>query len=148
MKDPEIVTNRSGTFTKLPRVTEVKPLEGFVVHLVFSDGTEKDVDLEPYLHGPIFEPIRSDPDYFRTVHVEIDTIAWSNQADIAPETLYYGDTVPPWFADEEEKATTTGKGKRRSKAGAGTKRQRSPTATRRALGRKKHTGARAATTRH
>ena len=30
------------------------------MRLGFSDGTERDVNLEPYLHGPIFAPIRTD----------------------------------------------------------------------------------------
>ncbi len=69
-------------------VREVKPLDGFTVHLTFSNGEERDLDLTPYLSGPIFEPIRNDLEYFRTVHVDVETIAWSNGADIAPETLY------------------------------------------------------------
>jgi hypothetical protein len=37
----------------------------------------------------VFEPLR-DPQYFRQLRVdpELRTIAWPNEADIAPETLY------------------------------------------------------------
>ena len=83
---------------RLARVGEVEPLEGFGVRLVFEDGTHKEVDLEPYLHGPVFGPIRSDPAVFRSVKVEGGTIAWDNAADIDPDVLYYGLT-PAWMKE-------------------------------------------------
>ncbi|MDW8327744.1 MAG: DUF2442 domain-containing protein [Anaerolineales bacterium] len=77
----------------LVRVQTVEPLEPFRVRLTFRDGTRKEVDLEPYLHGPVFEPIRRDPDIFRSVKVVGGTIGWDNGADIDPDVLYY-DLVP------------------------------------------------------
>jgi hypothetical protein len=73
-------------------VTAVRPLEGFVVELGFEDGTVRQVDLEPYLTGPIFEPVRADAAFFRLVQVdpEIGTIVWPNGADIDPMVLRYG----------------------------------------------------------
>jgi len=57
--------------------------------LTFEDGSAKRVDLEPYLGGEIFEPLR-DIEYFKTVRVnsEIDTIVWDNGADMSPDFLY------------------------------------------------------------
>ncbi len=84
-------------YPNLIGVRSVKPLEGFRVHLVFTDDTEREIDLEPYLWGPVFEPIRNDPKMFASVFVDPigQTLAWPNDVDIAPETLYYeGD--PPW----------------------------------------------------
>jgi len=74
----------------LVRIRSVTPLAGFVVHLEFTDGTAKDVDLEKYLRGPIFEPLRTDPARFREVSVEpgAGTISWPNGADIDPDVLY------------------------------------------------------------
>ena len=83
---------------RLVRVRVVEPLEGFRVHLEFKDGTQKEIDLEPYLHGPIFEPIRSDPAVFRSMKIEGGTIAWDNGADIDPDVLYYGLT-PAWLEE-------------------------------------------------
>jgi hypothetical protein len=42
----------------LVRVREAKPLEEFRMLLEFEDGTQKEIDLEPYLRGPIFEAMR------------------------------------------------------------------------------------------
>lgn len=79
----------------LVRVRAVEPLEGFHVRLEFEDGTQKDVDLEPYLHGPIFEEIRNNPAVFNSMRIEGGTVAWSNGADIDPDVLYYG-LEPAW----------------------------------------------------
>ena len=73
---------------EVPRVTVIKHLTGFQVHFTFWDGTEADIDLEPLLHGPVFEPLRRDPAFFAQMYLDFDTIAWPNGADIAPETLY------------------------------------------------------------
>jgi hypothetical protein len=89
----------------LVRIRGVKPLEGFLVHLEFTDGSARTVDLEPYLHGPVFAPIRDDVQFFRSVRVdpEAETIVWSNGADIDPDVLYHG-WKPAWM--ENEQATT------------------------------------------
>ena len=86
---------------RLVRVRTVEPLEGFSVRLGFEDGTQKEVNLEPYLRGPIFEPIRNDPAMFRSVKVEGGTIAWDNGADIDPDVLYYN-LKPAWMETERE----------------------------------------------
>src|SRR5262249_32174447 len=50
---------------RLVRIRSVSPTAGFVVHLEFTDGTARDVDLEKYLRGPVFAPLRNDPARFR-----------------------------------------------------------------------------------
>jgi hypothetical protein len=87
---PRLVRTRSGT-----------PLAGFVVRLEFTDGTVREVDLEKYLRGPIFEPLRSDPARFREVRVEpgAGTISWPNGADIDPDVLFH-DLPPAWMQDD------------------------------------------------
>jgi hypothetical protein len=78
-------------------IKAVKPLDGYKVLLHFNNGEQKVVDLLPLLRGPIFEPIRQSPAYFRTVQVdeESGTICWDNSADIDPEVLY-GSYLPAW----------------------------------------------------
>ncbi len=85
----------------LARVQTVEPLEAFKVRLGWTTGTHTEVDLEPYLHGPIFEPIRTDVHMFRTVRVDHDlgTIVWNNGADIDPDVLYHAWT-PAWMESE------------------------------------------------
>lgn len=79
------------------RVKQVVPLDRFVVRLSFTDGTQRDVDLEPFLHGPIFEPMRSEREEFLKVIVDsrAGTIVWPNGADIDPDVLYLG-LQPAW----------------------------------------------------
>lgn len=87
------------------RIRSVEPLQGFTVRLGFTDGTEKELDLEPYLHGPVFEPIRQNPALFRRVEVDprMGTIVWENGADIDPDVLYLGLT-PAWMEPERKAA--------------------------------------------
>ena len=84
---------------RLVRIRAVEPLAGFKVRLSFEDGIQKEVDLEPYLRGPIFEPIRNDLAMFRAVTIEGGTIAWDNGADIDPDVLYYNLT-PAWMEQQ------------------------------------------------
>ena len=80
-------------------VRSVKPLQGFWALVTFDDGTQREVDFEPYLHGPIFEPIRHDPAVFRSMTVTRGVVAWPNGADIDPDVLYYG-LKPAWMEQE------------------------------------------------
>ena len=77
---------------RLVRVEAVEPRQGFVVHVRFTDDTERDIDLGPYLHGPVFEQARTDPAFFRQVAVDPEsrTLSWPNGADIDPDVLYMG----------------------------------------------------------
>jgi hypothetical protein len=86
------------------RVRIVEVMSGFTVRLEFTDGSNREVNLEPYLHGPIFEPIRSDSVVFRSVLVEGGTVAWPNGADIDPDVLYYG-LKPAWMEGENAPVT-------------------------------------------
>lgn len=76
----------------LPRyfVTQVDILDGYRLRLSFYDGTVGDVDLSDLAtRGGVFAPLR-DPERFRGVRVDphAGTIVWSDELDIAPETLY------------------------------------------------------------
>jgi hypothetical protein len=84
------------------RISAVEPLENYTVRLTFTDGSVRDVDLAPYLRGPIFEPLRRNPELFRQVRVdpELGTIIWDNGADICPDVLYFGRTPEAWTEDQ------------------------------------------------
>ena len=83
----------------LVRVKAIEALEGFKVRVEFEDGTQKQLDLQPYLRGPIFEPIRNDPIMFRSMKVSDGTITWDNGADIDPDVLYYDELKPAWMEE-------------------------------------------------
>lgn len=85
----------------LIRVRKATLLSGFMMRLEFEDGKQKDVDLEPFLRGTIFKPIREDPVLFQQVSIEGGTIVWPNGADIDPDVLYY-DLKPAWMEEPEE----------------------------------------------
>jgi hypothetical protein len=92
---------------KMVRVRSVERLNGFRVRLGFTDGSSKETDLEPYLRGPVFEPIRADAKIFREVSVDhrAGTIVWPNGAYIDPDVLYLG-LKPAWMEAEEEELLT------------------------------------------
>jgi len=71
----------------LPSVIRAKYGGGFRIHLTFNDDLQGTLDLESWLDGPIFEPLK-DPNYFQHFFVDGGTVVWPNGADIAPETLY------------------------------------------------------------
>jgi hypothetical protein len=70
-------------------VKDVIYVSGYKLLVTFEDGVVKLVDLESYLDGEIFEPLK-DIDYFKTVSVnpDINTIVWDNDADVSPDFLY------------------------------------------------------------
>lgn len=76
------------------RIERVEPREGYTLRVTFADGLVRDVDLEPELWGPVFEPLR-DPSLFRaaTVDPQLGTVVWPNGADMDPDVLR-GEHVP------------------------------------------------------
>jgi hypothetical protein len=92
---------------QMVRVNSVEPLQGFRVRLGFTNGSSREIDLEPYLRGPVFDPIRGDAKVFRQVSVDrrAGTIVWPNGADIDPDVLYLG-LKPAWMETEEEELLT------------------------------------------
>lgn len=90
------------TMTELVRLRTIRPLEGFAVEIEFTNGTRRVINLEPYLHGPVFEPIRNDKALFRALYVdqETKTLTWPDEVDIDPDVLYYGLT-PAWAEGTE-----------------------------------------------
>lgn len=71
-------------------VTDVRILARYVVEPTFADGSERVIDLEPFLWGPMFEPLVTNYGLFRQVTVDPDagTIVWPNGADVSPRTLF------------------------------------------------------------
>ena len=76
------------------RIRGVETLGGFRVRLSLTDGSIRELDLGPYLNGPVFEPVRTDAALFQAVRVDeqLGTIVWPNGADIDPDVLILGRT--------------------------------------------------------
>jgi hypothetical protein len=68
-------------------VTDVKPLEDYLLMLTFQNGEKRQFDMKPYLETGIFRELK-DVRMFRTVKLCFDSIEWDNEADIDPEVLY------------------------------------------------------------
>lgn len=70
-------------------VKDVEYMSDYKLLVTFEDGVVKLVDMEPYLEGEVFEPLK-DIGYFKTVRVnpDINTIVWDNDADVSPDFLY------------------------------------------------------------
>lgn len=84
----------SASIRGMLQIVEVEPLTARIVRLTLSDGSVVDRDLADVLWGPVFERIAREDAVFREVHVRNGTIAWSEEADLAPETVIWG-TWPP-----------------------------------------------------
>lgn len=80
------------------RARSVRYVQGFVLEVAFTDGSVRQIDVEPYLVGPVFAPLRADPKLFAAVRVDPDlgTIVWPNGADICPDVLCEGRRPVSW----------------------------------------------------
>jgi len=78
----------------LLRIREVKALGDFRLRLILSDGSIIERDVSRLLVGPVFEPIRKDPSFFKKVRAEDGTVVWPNGADLCPDVLIWGGAPP------------------------------------------------------
>ena len=71
-------------------VTEAKYIDGYNVKVSFNNGRTGVANLADALYGPVFAPLK-EKSYFSRLRVddELETIAWPNGADLAPEYLYF-----------------------------------------------------------
>jgi hypothetical protein len=73
------------------KVTKLKYLGGFLLHVTFSDGMTGEHDFSALVaeSGPMGEPLR-DPAYFARVFLEDGAPTWPNGFDMDPEWLRRG----------------------------------------------------------
>ena len=70
-------------------VTDARALPDYRLHVRFSDGLEGEVDLKDFIETdsrPIVNELR-DRAAFAAIRVEMDTVVWKNDFDLAPEFL-------------------------------------------------------------
>jgi hypothetical protein len=77
--------------TEIIRATDVKPLEGYVIRVSFSDGAVKEIDFSEDLASArgVFKALR-DPRIFSKVRINdaSGTVEWPGEIDVDPEVLY------------------------------------------------------------
>lgn len=71
----------------LPKLKQVNSNTDYTLSCVFEDGSRKIFDVKPYLNIGDFVELK-DLQLFQTAHVFMGTVQWSNDLDIAPETLF------------------------------------------------------------
>ena len=71
-------------------VTDANYVEEYKVQVSFNDGRKGIADLSEALKGPIFDPLKEKSIFSKLeVDTELETIAWPNGADLAPEYIYF-----------------------------------------------------------
>jgi hypothetical protein len=79
---------------KLTRITRAQALDGFWLRLWLSDGSVVERDVSALLWGPVFERLRSDPEFFASARADHGTVAWPGDVDLCPDVLIW-DGAPP-----------------------------------------------------
>ncbi|WP_084480113.1 DUF2442 domain-containing protein [Methylomicrobium lacus] len=81
-----------------PDVVAVKDLANYELLVTFAGGEKRHFSMRPYLHYPAYQLLRQ-PGKFRLAHVSNGTVAWSEDIDMSPDTLYIrfpGSQAPAW----------------------------------------------------
>jgi hypothetical protein len=73
--------------TMTPDVVAVQPLPDYCLEAVFATGEKRRFDLKPYLDYPAFSLLK-EPAFFMKAHVVLGTVAWNDEIDFSPDTLY------------------------------------------------------------
>jgi hypothetical protein len=74
-----------------PRVSQVSPLDDYLIMITFDNKEKKVFDMKPYLHQGLFSELQ-DQSVFRSVRPFLGSIQWNNGLDLCPDTLYEGGT--------------------------------------------------------
>ncbi|MFB3892545.1 MAG: DUF2442 domain-containing protein [Phycisphaerae bacterium] len=71
------------------RIIRVAIESGYVLRVWFESGQTGIFDVEPYLTGRVFEPLK-DPTFFGQVQIDeiAGTVYWPNGADFCPDVIY------------------------------------------------------------
>jgi hypothetical protein len=92
-----------------PRPVSVKAIKKYVIWLKYSDNTEGQVDLSHLAAKPAFvEWSTSDLFYNVFINAETHAIAWNNDIDLCPDSLYLkltGMTFEEWKSKQASYAT-------------------------------------------
>lgn len=70
-----------------PKAIDVKPLNDYILEVIFDNGEKKKFDVKPYLRFKPFNELK-DIKKFNNVRIAGLSIEWDNGADICPDELY------------------------------------------------------------
>ncbi|MEO8410075.1 MAG: DUF2442 domain-containing protein [Propionivibrio sp.] len=70
-----------------PDVTHAQALPGYELLVTFADGEKRRFSMLPYLDYPAYQPLQ-EPQKFALAHVANGTVAWNDEIDMSPDTLY------------------------------------------------------------
>lgn len=71
-------------------ITDARYLKDYKVEVYFNNGRKGVADLSDALKGTMFESLKHKSKFSElVVDKELDTIVWSNGADLAPEYIYF-----------------------------------------------------------
>ena len=70
-----------------PDIIKVKALADFILEAEFADGEIRRFDVRPLLDYPAFSALR-EGSLFMAAKVENGTVAWTDEIDLSPDTLY------------------------------------------------------------
>lgn len=70
-----------------PRVVEAVANDNYEIFITFNNGEHRKFDARPLLGYKVFSPLKN-LNFFKSVKVECGTIAWSDDVDYCPDTLY------------------------------------------------------------
>lgn len=68
-------------------VIDVKPKDDYLLFLEFENGEKKEFDCKTLFDKKPFQVLQ-DKRFFKRAKVAFGTVIWSDEIDIAPETLY------------------------------------------------------------
>lgn len=70
-----------------PDVIRVKTLPDYWFQAEFENGELRLFNMKPYLDYPAFSRLKDDA-FFEKAHVMHGTVAWNDEIDISPDTVY------------------------------------------------------------
>lgn len=73
------------------KVIKVQAQNNYHLELWFATGEHRLFDISPYLDKGVFTQLKNEA-FFKQAFVAWDTVCWSNELDISPDTLYLKST--------------------------------------------------------
>jgi len=76
------------------RIRSVEPLDNHWIRLRLTNGDVVERNVRDLLHGPVFEPLRTDYRAFQRARVRWGTVVWPGRLDLDPDVLIWNGPAP------------------------------------------------------